>query len=424
MIEPVALLDAMLHAALAAVQPQRCLPAHLPAPPRGRCVVVGAGKAAAAMARVVEAHWAGPPERLGGIVVTRAGQEVRCARIEVLAAPHPLPDATAVFATERVLAAVRGLSADDLVLALFSGGGSALLTLPAEGVSLAEKRALSAELLRCGASIREINCVRKHLSAIKGGRLALTAVPAPVLTLAISDVPGDDPATIASGPTVGDASTCEEALAVLDRYRIACPATLRAGLASGRWETPKPDDARFARCTTKIVASGLTALQAASEVARAARLTPIILGDAIEGEAREVARAFAGIALGCQRQGVPAPPPCVILSGGETTVHVRGQGQGGRNSEFALALALALDGAPGIHALACDTDGIDGNSDAAGARIAPDTLARAAALGLDARAALEDNDAAGFFAKLGDLLRTGPTDTNVGDWRAIVVMPA
>lgn len=411
-------LRSLFDAALAAADPLHCLPPHLPAPPKGRLVVVGAGKASAAMARAVEQHWAGP---LSGLVITRYGHGVPCERIEIVEAAHPVPDAAGEAAALRLLQTVQGLTEDDLVLALISGGGSALMAAPAVGVTLAEKRALTSALLKSGAAIDEINCVRKHLSAAKGGRLALAAWPAPVLTLAISDVPGDDPAVIASGPTVPDPSTCADALAVLARYRIEVPPALQARLDSGELETPKPGDPRLARSTYRMIASPAQMLAAAAEAARRQGITPLILGDAIEGEAREVARAFAGMALSARQHGLPVAPPCVLLSGGETTVTVRGAGRGGRNSEFLLGLALALKGAPGIHALAADTDGVDGSEDNAGAFVTPETLARIRAAGLDPRACLEANDAWGAFAAAGDLLVTGPTYTNVNDFRAIAI---
>lgn len=411
-------LRSLFDAALAAADPLRCLPPHLPPPPKGRLVVVGAGKASAAMARAVEEHWPGP---LSGLVITRYGHGVPCDRIEIVEAAHPVPDAAGEAAALRLLQTVQDLNEDDLVLALISGGGSALMAAPAEGVSLAEKRALTSALLKSGAAIDEINCVRKHLSAAKGGRLALAAWPASVLTLAISDVPGDDPAVIASGPTVPDPTTCADALAVLDRYAIAVSPTLRARLAAGELETPKPDDPRLSRSTYRMIASPAQMLAAAAEAARRQGVTPLMLGDAIEGEAREVARAFAGIALSARQHGLPVAAPCVLLSGGETTVTVRGAGRGGRNSEFLLALALALKGAPGIHALAADTDGVDGSEDNAGAFVAPDTVARARGAGIDPRAMLDANDAWGVFDAIGDLLVTGPTYTNVNDFRAIAI---
>jgi hydroxypyruvate reductase len=418
---PAALLRALFDAALAAADPAHCVPPHLPALPRGRTVVVGAGKAAAAMAQAVEAHWPGPLE---GLVVTRYGHGASCRHIEVVEAAHPVPDAAGRAAAARMLAMVRGLTADDLVLCLMSGGASALLALPAPGLALEDKQAINRALLRSGAAIGEMNCVRKHLSAIKGGRLAAAAAPARVVTLVISDVPGDDPAVIGSGPTVADPSSFAEARAVLAKYGIGEPAAALAHLAAAAEETPKPGDPRLARAETIIVARPQDALMAAATATRAAGYAPVILGDSLEGEAREVALVHAGIARQVLRHGQPAAPPAVLLSGGETTVTVRGKGRGGRNAEFLLALAVALGGSPRIHAIACDTDGIDGTEDNAGALLGPDSLARAAALGLDAKARLADNDGYGFFAALGDLVITGPTRTNVNDFRAILVEPA
>ncbi len=417
-LPPRELLMRMFEAAVAAVSPAVCLPPHLPPCPPGRTVVVGAGKAAAAMARAVEERWDGPLE---GLVVTRYGHAVPTRRIAVVEAAHPVPDEAGQRAAERMLSLVQGLDRDDMVLCLISGGGSALLSLPSAGVPLADKRAVTAQLLRSGAAIGEINTVRKHLSAIKGGRLAAAAAPARVVTLAISDVPGDDPATIASGPTVPDPSTFADARAVLARYHIEPSAAVARHLADERKETIKPGDPRLANVVTEIVATPQQALEAAAMVAVSHGVMPLVLGDAIEGETREVARVMAGIAHSVQRHRQPLPPPAVLISGGETTVTVRGRGRGGRNAEFALALALALDGRPGVHAIACDTDGIDGTEDNAGALIAPDTLARAAAGGLDARARLADNDSYGLFAALDDLVVTGPTLTNVNDFRAILV---
>jgi glycerate 2-kinase len=415
---PEILLRRLFDAAAGAADPALCVPQHLPPPPPGRTLVIGAGKAAAAMARTVETHW---PGELSGLVVTRYGHGLPCERIEVVEAAHPVPDEAGRKAAERMLAAVRGLTADDLVLVLISGGGSALLALPFEGIALADKQQINRALLKSGAGIGEMNCVRKHLSAIKGGRLAAAAHPARVLTLVISDVPGDDPAVVASGPTVADPTTCAEALAILETQRIDVPPHVRQLLASGAPETPKPGDAKLARSETRVIATAQASLAAAAEAARAAGVAPLILGDAIEGEAREVAKALAGMAKSCARHGVPLRPPCVLISGGETTVTVKGRGRGGRNAEFLLALAVALDGAAHIHAIACDTDGIDGSEDNAGAWLADDTLARARALGIDARARLADNDGYGFFAALGDLVVTGPTRTNVNDFRAIYI---
>ncbi len=412
----------MFEAAVRAASPATCVPPHLPAPPPGRTVVVGGGKAAASMAQAVDAHW--PADRpLSGLVVTRYGHGVgRLPRIEVAEAGHPVPDAAGESAARRMLGIVDGLTADDLVLCLLSGGGSSLLAVPAAGVALADKQTVGRALLRSGARIEEINCVRKHLSAIKGGRLAACAAPARLMSLLISDVPGDDPSVIASGPTVPDPSTLADARAVLARYGITPPPAVRALLADPAAETPKPSDAAFAHAETILIATPQASLEAAADLARDAGVTPIILGDAIEGEAAQVARVMAGIARQCARHGQPAAAPCVLISGGETTVTLRDQGRGGRNAEFLLALAVALDGHPGVYAVACDTDGIDGTEDNAGAWLAPDSLARAAAGGIDARARLADNDGYGFFAALGDLIVTGPTRTNVNDFRAILVL--
>lgn len=412
------LLLRLWEAGLAAADPAKVVPPALPEPPAGRCVVVGAGKAAGAMARAVERAWEGPLE---GLVVTRYGHGVATERIEVVEASHPVPDAAGRAAAERMLALAEGLGPDDLLLCLISGGGSALLALPAPGLTLEDKQAVNRALLASGAAIGEMNCLRKHLSAIKGGRLAAAAAPARVVTLAISDVPGDGPEVIASGPTVPDPTSFAEARAVLEKYGIEPPAAVARFLAEAAEETPKPGDPRLARAEFRLVARPQDMLEAAAAVARAAGVTPLILGDAIEGEAREVARVMAGIARQVRLHGQPAAAPCLLLSGGETTVTLRGKGRGGRNAEFQLALALALDGLPGVHALACDTDGIDGSEDNAGALVGPDSLARAAAAGLSAKAALADNDAYGFFAGLDDLLITGPTLTNVNDFRAILV---
>lgn len=414
------LLQRMFLAAVEAALPERCLPPHLPAPGRGRTVVVGAGKASAAMAAALERHWAGD---LSGLVVTRYGHAVPCARIEIVEASHPVPDAAGRAAAARILAMVQGLGPDDLVICLVSGGGSALLALPASGISLDDKQAVNRALLQCGANIAEMNCVRKHLSAIKGGRLAAAAHPARVVSLLISDVPGDDPAVIASGPTVPDPTTYADARAVLAKYGIEAPPGVAARLARGHDETPKPGDPRLARSQTIMIARPQDALTAAAEVARAAGITPLILGDGIEGEAREVATVMAGIARQVVRHGQPAPPPCVLLSGGETTVTVRGKGRGGRNAEFLLALAVALDGLPDVWALAADTDGVDGTEANAGCILDPQALARAERLGLRPKEMLRDNDGYGFFAAVDGLVTTGPTLTNVNDLRAILVLP-
>jgi hydroxypyruvate reductase len=411
----------MFDAAIGAAQPAVCLPPHLPAPPRGRLVVVGAGKASAAMARAVEDNW---PGALEGVVVTRYGYGVPCKRIEIVEAAHPVPDAAGLAAAKRIRALVSGLSADDTVLCLISGGGSSLLALPIDPLTLEDKQAVNKALLKSGATIGEMNVVRRHLSAIKGGRLAAVCHPAKVVTLLISDVPGDNPMDIASGPTVPDPTTCADALAILRRYAIDVPRTVIEVLESGRGESVKPGDPRLAGIDTRMIAAPGMALDAAAEVARAAGVAPAILGDAIEGEARDVGKVMAGIALEVARHGRPFAPPCVLLSGGETTVTVRGGGRGGRNVEFLLSLGIALDGHPGMHAIAGDTDGVDGMEDIAGAVLAPDSLSRAWAMGMKPRDALDRNDGHGFFEALGDSVVTGPTLTNVNDFRAILVTAA
>ena len=413
-----ALLRQLFDAAIASADPRLVVPAHVPAPPRGRTVVVGAGKASAAMAQAFERSWTGD---LSGLVITRYGPAVRCERIEIVESAHPVPDAHGEAAARRMLDQVKGLTADDLVVALVSGGGSALMPLPAPGLTLADKQAINRALLRSGAAIGEMNAVRKHLSAIKGGRLAVAAHPARVATLLISDVPGDDPAVIASGPTVPDASTFAEARAVLAHYGITGPASVIRHLEAAQNETPKPGDPAFAGDEVRVIARPQQALEAAAGLARSAGLMPVILGDAIEGEAREVARVMAGIARQVRRHGQPAAAPCVLLSGGETTVTVRGNGRGGRNVEFLLALAIALGSEAAVSAIAGDTDGVDGAEEVAGAIITPDTLARAGALGLSPAHLLENNDAHSFFAALGDQIITGPTLTNVNDFRAILI---
>jgi glycerate 2-kinase len=420
---------------------QRALPLHntaafLPPPPSaasgGRTVVLGAGKAGGAMAQAVEALWPADAP-LSGLVVTRyhhtpprpAGLPQR---IEVVEAAHPVPDAAGLDAAQRILALTQGLTANDLVLCLISGGGSALLTLPADGLRLEDKQRINQALLASGAAIDEMNCVRKHLSRIKGGRLAAACAPARVVTLTISDVPGDDPSVIASGPTVPDATTCADALAILERYRIEVPAAVRIALAAGHLETPKPGDAVFAGHEVHMTATPQQALQAAADAARAAGIAAHILSDEIEGESREVGKVHAALARAVARHGQPFERPCVILSGGETTVTVRPQppgtprGRGGRAGEFCLGLAQALQGQAGVWALAADTDGIDGVEDNAGARVAPDTLSRAEAAGLRVAAHLDRNDAYGFFEPLGDLVMTGPTHTNVNDFRALLIL--
>ncbi|HEX5349483.1 MAG TPA: glycerate kinase [Pseudonocardiaceae bacterium] len=415
--DPAGLLRAMFDAAVAAADPLQRVPGFLPVRPSGRVVVVGAGKASARMAQAVEQAWDGP---LSGLVVTRYGHAVPCSRVEIVQAAHPVPDAAGERAARRILELVSDLGADDLVLALISGGGSALLTVPAPGITLADKQAINTALLRSGASITAMNLVRKHLSAIKGGRLAAAAFPAATVGLLISDVPGDDPAVIASGPTVAEPSAPAQALAVLAAYNLPVPPVVREHLATSPG-CPRPDDPRLARVTNHVIATPQQSLEAAAAVARQAGVTPVILSDSLEGESREVGIVLAGIARQVRRHGQPAAPPCVLLSGGETTVTVRGTGRGGRNVELLLSLALALRGAEHVYAIACDTDGVDGTEEVAGALIGPDTLRRGTQLGVDAAAALADNDGHSFFATLGDQVITGPTLTNVNDFRAVLV---
>jgi glycerate 2-kinase len=412
------LLRSLFDAAIAAAQPALCLPPHLPPRPRGRTVVIGAGKASAAMARALEDHWGGPLE---GLVVTRYGYAVPCRRIELIEAAHPVPDAASVRAAERIRDLVGGLSPDDLVIALISGGGSSLLVAPGKGLTLADKQAVNTALLKSGASISEMNCVRRHLSAIKGGRLAAACHPAELVTLLISDVPGDNPIDIASGPTVADPTTCADALAIVERYRIDLLPAARALLESGEGETVKPSDPRLAGTETRMITAPQIALEAAAKVAREAGVTPHILGDSLEGEASDLGKAFAGIARQVSAHGQPFKAPCVLLSGGETTVTLRGTGRGGRNVEFLLALGVALDGLPGVHAIAGDTDGVDGVEEIAGAFLGPDSIARAWAKGINPRASLDNNDGHRFFQALGDSVVTGPTLTNVNDFRAIFI---
>jgi hydroxypyruvate reductase len=419
---PRELLVKMFEAAIESAQPDHCVPPHLasllPEPGAGRTIVIGAGKASAAMARALEKSWTGP---LSGLVVTRYGYAVPCERIEIAEAAHPVPDDAGLRAAQRIMDLVSGLHADDTVICLISGGGSSLLPLPLDGITLEDKQAVNRALLASGATIGEMNTVRRHLSAIKGGRLAAACHPARVVTLLISDVPGDQPCDIASGPTVGDPTTCLDALAIVRRYGIALPAAVREVLESGRGESIKPGDDRLARCETRMIATPQMALEAAASVAREAGITPYILGNAIEGEARDVGKAMAGIARQVAEYDQPFAKPCVMLSGGETTVTVRGQGRGGRNVEFLLSLGLALEGRAGIHALAGDTDGVDGQEEIAGAVLAPDTLARAWGLGIKPADALQDNDGHGFFGALGDSVVTGPTLTNVNDFRAVLI---
>ncbi len=411
-------LRALFQAAVEAALPDRILPAHLPAPPAGRTLVLGAGKASAAMAAALEAHW---PGELSGLVITRYGHAVPCARIEIVEAAHPVPDAAGAAAAERMLELCAGLGSDDLVIALISGGGSALMTLPPPGVTREDIQALNRALLASGAPIGAMNCIRRHLSRINGGRLAAACHPARVLALLISDVPGDDPVDIASGPTVPDPTTLADARALVARHGIELPAAVAAALADTANESVKPGDARLARAETRIIAAPMASLEAAAAKARALGFTPRILGDAIEGEARDVGAGMARQALAARPR--PGEPPVVLISGGETTVTLprdgRDLGRGGRNVDFLLGLAAALDGAPGIHAIACDTDGVDGADEVAGAIVAPDSIARAGRAALEA--ALARYDGHGFFAGLGDQVITGPTLTNVNDFRAILV---
>jgi hydroxypyruvate reductase len=418
MVHPTALLRQMFDAAVEAAQSSHCLPPHLPAAPTGRTIVIGAGKASAEMARVVEQHW---PGELEGLVVTRYGYAVPCERIAIMEASHPVPDDASVLAAQRILQLVSGLTKDDLVICLISGGGSSLMVLPGDGLTLQDKQDVNRALLKSGATIGEMNCVRRHLSRIKGGRLAAACHPARVVTLLISDVPGDDPADIASGPTSADRTTCADALAILQRYQIALPDAVRALLESGLGESVKPGDGRLAGIETRMIATPLMALDAAAAVARAAGVPVHILGDSIEGEARDVGIVMAGVARHVALHGQPFTAPCILLSGGETTVTVRGDGRGGRNVEFLLSLAVTLNGQAGTYAIACDTDGVDGQEEIAGAIITPDTLARAWTLGIKPRDSLSNNDGHGFFQALGDSVVCGPTLTNVNDFRAIYI---
>ena len=431
-LPPADLLRRLFDAAVQRALPLHTLAAHLPPPPKGRTVVIGAGKAGGAMAQAVEALWPADAP-LSGLVVTRYDHipprpDGLPRRIEVVEASHPVPDEAGMAAAGRILQAVQGLTEDDLVLCLISGGGSALLTLPCDGLTLQDKQRINRELLECGAHIGEMNTVRKHLSRIKGGRLAALCAPARMITLTISDVPGDDPSVIASGPTVPDATTCADALAILDRYRIGLPPAVRAQLEAGQLESPKPDDPRFAGQEVRMIATPQQSLEAAAELARSLGLQAHTLSDEIEGESREVGKVHAALARSVALGRSCFQAPCVLLSGGETTVTVRpmqsGQtrGKGGRAGEFCLGLAQSLAGHPRIWALAADTDGIDGMEDNAGALVTPDTLARAAAQGLKVTDHLARNDAYGYFHPLGDLVVTGPTHTNVNDFRAVLVL--
>lgn len=419
-MEPRSFLRSLFDIAVKAADPVHCLPAHLPEPPAGRTIVVGAGKAAGSMARAVAENWNGD---IQGLVITRYGHAVACDRIEVIEAAHPVPDERGMDGARRILDMVEGSSSDDLVLCLISGGGSALLTQPAPGISLEDKQELNRALLRSGANITEMNTVRKHLSAIKGGQLAIAAAPARVVTLAISDVPGDDPTVIASGPTVPDATTLADARAVLAKYDITPPASIREHLEKPQSETPKPGDRRLGHAEFRMIATPMASLEAAADACRAADVEPCILGDDLEGEARDLAREHAAQAISIANGLEPGAKAVALISGGETTVTVRGAGRGGRNAEYLLALTHALDGHAQIHALACDTDGIDGSEDNAGAITAPDTLDRARRAAIDAEACLSNNDGYTFFKALGDLVMTGPTLTNINDFRVILIEP-
>ncbi len=422
-MKPADLLCSMFDAAVATAHPARCLPPHLPTPPaNGRTIVIGAGKAAAAMARAVEQHW--PPaqlDKLSGLVITRYQHGEFCEYIDVVEAGHPVPDAAGQAGAERMLQLLQDLTENDLVLCLISGGGSSLLSLSAASVPLEDKRTVTNALLKSGAAIHEINCVRKHLSRIKGGRLALAAAPARVVTLMISDVPGDDLSVIASGPTVADPSTREQAVAVLEKYQIQAPDSVLQWLHNPLSETPKPDDSRLSKVQNILIATPAASLQAAARVAEQAGIHTLILGDDLEGEARDCATMHAALTKQCVQTGTPITPPCVIISGGETTVTVRGQGRGGRNAEFLLALGIALQGQQDIWAIACDTDGIDGTESNAGALIDTQSLQQAATQGLQAADFLANNDAFTLFERLNALINTGPTRTNVNDFRAIFI---
>jgi glycerate 2-kinase len=418
------LLTGSFHAALRAADPLHIVPLHLPPPPRGRTVIVGAGKAAASMARAVEEHW--PADKpLSGLIVTRYGHGLPLSRIEGVEASHPVPDDAGEKAARRILELAAGLGEDDLLLVLVSGGGSALLSLPADGVSMADLKAVTRELLACGAPIEDINTVRKHLSRIQGGRLA-AATRARVVALIVSDVTGDDPTHIASGPCAVDPTTYADAIAVLARFGVRAPQSvkrrLERGAAGDEPETPKPGDPALARVDNRVIATAHASLVAAADHVRAQGIAALVLGDSVTGEASEVAKVYAALAREVRMHGGPVPPPVALISGGETTVTVRGRGRGGRCTEFLLSLAIALAGQERTWALACDTDGIDGSEDNAGAIVAPDSLARAARKGLEPKKLLAANDAYGFFHALGDLVVTGPTRTNVNDFRVILVL--
>ncbi|MBC8728776.1 glycerate kinase [Paraburkholderia sp. UCT2] len=418
--EPRELLNKMFSAAVEAAQPSRCIAPFLPPPPKGRTIVIGAGKASASMASALEKIW---PGELTGMVVTRYGYAVQCGRIEIVEAAHPVPDINGLRGTRTILDLVSGLTEDDLVICLMSGGASSLLSLPLDPLTLEEKKDINRALLNSGAAISEINCVRRHLSAVKGGRLAAACYPAQLLTLLISDVPGDSPVDIGSGPTVADPSTCADALNIIRRYGIAMPLAAMQILESGAGESIKPGNPSLASSAYQIITAPQIALEAAAEVAKAAGIPCYILSDRIEGEARDVGKVMAGMALQVARRNQPFKAPCILLSGGETTVSVKGDGRGGRNVEFLLSFAIALEGEDGVHAIACDTDGVDGRDEIAGAFISPNTLDRAWKSGMNPQASLDNNDGHTFFGGLGDSVICGPTLTNVNDFRAVLVLP-
>jgi hydroxypyruvate reductase len=423
-MNPRTLLIESFQAAVGAADPLKILPQHLPPPPAGKTLVVGAGKAAASMALAVEQHWpAAAP--LDGLVITRYRHGLLTNRITVIEAGHPVPDESGEKAAQEILRRVKLLGPKDLLLVLVSGGGSSLLSLPAEGVVMDQLKATTKELLRCGAPIQDMNTVRKHISSIQGGRLAV-ACKARVLALVISDVTGDDPTHIGSGPCAPDPGTYQDALDIIARYEVKAPAPVLAHLERGVRgeiaETPKPGDKLFKRVENRVIATAQGSLQAAAAYFRGQGVAPIVLGDSVTGEASEVAKVYAALARQIRRQGEPFKPPLALISGGECTVTVRGNGRGGRCTEFLLSLALELEGMPDIHALACDTDGIDGSEDNAGAVLAPDALARAGAAGVSAKKLLANNDGYSFFESLNDLVVTGPTRTNVNDYRVILML--
>ncbi|MER9964394.1 glycerate kinase [Mesorhizobium sp. M0045] len=417
-VDPKPFLTAIFNAAVAAADPQRTIKDHLPARPKGRTIVIGAGKGSAQMAAAFEKVWDRPIE---GLVVTRYGYGAACRRIEIIEAAHPVPDAAGLAASRRLLEKVQGLTADDLVVALISGGGSALLPSPAEGLTLADEIAVSEALLASGAPIAAMNTIRKHLSTIKGGRLAAAAYPAKVVSLVVSDIPGDDPALVASGPTVPDIGSRKDALASIAAYGMNLPASVMAHINSPAADAPRPDDPRFIRNEVHLIASAGVSLEAAAAEAKRQGIQAVILSDSIEGEAREVGGVHAAIAREVATRNRPFAKPVLILSGGETTVTLRAKGKGGRNSEFLLAFAIGISGMAGVHALAADTDGIDGSEDNAGAFADGSTVSRMRKAGVDAKALLAGNNAWTAFNAVDDLFVSGPTGTNVNDFRAILI---